>query len=226
MRQPGFERADLIRLREAGMWARSCADASVGSAVLPFCGDEELRDLVDRHCEFSHVGLLLFPETTEQASDFFRAQGRGDGVVEVDRLVRRRIAERYRLTENALRVDLLRLERLNLYLLPRTCGVVTETIIGIERARGLENHIGIRTRFCDSVVVEGLLHRFSHEGLWFEGGAGVGDSTLFHFAAQSDQGVRPHRVELSCSGDHSALIRTHEVDVELLSAAYRGCVGL
>ncbi|WNV87962.1 hypothetical protein [Umezawaea sp. Da 62-37] len=220
----GFDDVDLRRIDTADTRARSWSGPGLGRAVLPPGADDEAVALVERHCVFSHAGLLLFPSSVSAALNELRRKGMEAAAPERGRFVRRRLADRYRLAESDLDVVRVRTRDLGLHLLPRTCRTLTEGAVVMERSRAFESHLAVRLRTCDVVVVEGLLHLFAHEGLWFEGGACADGRTEMYFAAPGGEGGLPHRVELVCAGEHRSLLRRHGVDVELVSTAYRGVV--
>lgn len=135
-----------------------------------------LRD----HCSFAHCATLLFPDALEDALRYFAGCGMDPLPPVRSVLVRRRLCERYGLSDDACEVYITRLRispepaaarLVEVFLFPTTDNVMKPHMVWAERRFGFENHIALEVGEPEERLLEQVMELLQRDAdLVWEGG--------------------------------------------------------
>lgn len=209
---------DELRLyRAAALAARLTAPG----ALTRLLGNPAAADVDDR-VEFDHVAALVFPDSVTDVRDFLAEAGFETGPSVPSRVVRTRLAERHRVSDDVLDVTIVHASPiagtggdLEIFVLPLDSAErVAPGLVERERAREEESHTGW-------LVADGQLERTRRAcrnllGMEPDGGGynphddpGTGGRSVVYFKAPAgDKGHCP-RFELTARGHHAEVLAAH-----------------
>jgi hypothetical protein len=205
----------------------------LASAGLRF-GDE--ARVLNATCRFAHVGLLVFPSSAAAAASSLDDRGLAPAPLIPSVVVRRRLAQRYRIDQQQCNVGVTRLQIpvtpfgnalpiVEVFLFGRDSLALTDNIISTERNYGFEEHIAFSVRRPTTDSLNGLFEGLVRGGFVWEGGGynhneGLKGSTIFYFIAAGNHTLIPRRFELHADGDFRSVLDRHPVDAALISEQY------
>lgn len=218
---------DGDRLRTMVALVRRHDGRSALEQVLP--AGSPLVDDIERHCEFSHAALLVFPERLHDAVAALRMAGCVPRDPIPSTVVQDRLRRRYGTVAGDLRVWIVRGELCSMDGVTRTVEVFVaprgqdarpaEVLIARERSCEHEMHFAFTVRDPDLVVLSGLRDVLCHSCGFSPDGGGFnpyehpehGGQTVLYFIRRAPGRIRPvlPRVELELPGRHESLLRRH-----------------
>jgi SAM-dependent methyltransferase len=171
---------------------------------------------------FDHAALLVFPDTVSDVRDFLVASGFDAGPSVPSRVVRARLAERYRVPEEELEVTIVHGRPsdgapggLEIFVLPREAAdVVAPGLVAQERATGEESHAGW---LVAPERLEQTRRTCRHLSSMTPDGGGYnpyddrdsGGRSVVYFKTEPDGGGRCSRIELTAHGHHAEVLSAH-----------------
>ncbi|WP_239395549.1 hypothetical protein [Frankia sp. CiP3] len=181
-----------------------------------------------QHCTFDHYGFLVFPETISEVVSALRRNG-----FEVTRpvpsvVVKSRLCRRYRIppedldvriVRGAVDTDLFGCREIEVFAATVAHGcALPEGMADRERQSMNESHVAIMVDRLERVLAE-LRRQLLGSGALVADGAGYnplekeqeGGRSVLYFRATEPPLVRsfPHRLELTCAGEHADVIAEH-----------------
>lgn len=214
---PALTREDLTRLTAAMALIRANDAESVLTAAIPSL-DEAERAAMARHAPFTHVAVLVFPDTLDGLRDELACHGIQAGAMTPSVVVRDRLSRRYAVPAADLMIAILRapvtdragrpceLEIFAMATPPHLAHIAAD-----ERRHGRENHVALAVPRADPIILSGL--RAAVTARMRPDGGGYNsheDSTVLYFHDAHHPHPALRRLELICAGHFPHLLATHQ----------------
>ncbi|MBC9719606.1 hypothetical protein H9Y04_44735 [Streptomyces sp. TRM66268-LWL] len=238
---PAFAAVDVLRLDHAFDYVQDVALPRGGQGIFPSWLPAAERRALRAHCAFSHCATLVFPTGEAAAMDYFAERGWSTQALIPSVLVKRRLADRYGISESDCPVSVTRLSPaanpqciVEVFLFPRAAVGPREYICRNERTHNFENHIGFQVKDPTSFRLNRLADMLEGDGrMLFEGAAynpheGQHGTTMLYFAPDAraaHERRRFSRWELQCEGDLTGFTHTRPVREAELHRAYTALAG-
>ncbi|WP_410609462.1 methyltransferase [Amycolatopsis sp. lyj-109] len=218
---PALAPEDLDRLAAAKSLVLASGTDSVLAAALPSLPAAE-RAALAAHAPFSHVALLIFPETLDGLGEELARHGLETGPMRPSVVVRERLSRRYGVPAHDLTVGILRapladragsmcsLEIFVLLTSPELAHISAD-----ERRHGHESHFALAVPQADPIVLTGLRAAIAGQ-LRPDGGGynGHEDTTVLYFRDAHHPAPACRRLELLCTGEFPRLLAAHRRESE------------
>ncbi|MFJ7212924.1 methyltransferase [Amycolatopsis sp. NPDC098790] len=218
---PALAPEDLDRLAAAKDLVHASDTDSVLAAALPSLPAAE-RAALAAHAPFSHVALLIFPQTLDGLGEELARHGLETGPMRPSVVVRERLSRRYGVPARDLTAGILRapvadragrscsLEIFVLLTPPELIHIAAD-----ERRHGHESHFALAVPRADPIVLTGLRAAIAGQ-LRPDGGGynGHEDATVLYFRDAHHPVPAYRRLELLCAGEFPRLLGAHRRESE------------